>query len=269
MNLATKADLTIKIATNGYYLNNEFVEQLNGYNVESFQISLDTTDVSNFSKIKNVNEEAFKAVLENIKNIVNLNKFHVVVSSVITKANSNDLMELMEFCHNIGVDTLTVYKPIPINEASNFIDMYPSETEFIAILDQLIEKFRKLDNCWLVDMGYPWIYDSNIVKRWEDYININLTGCLAGKNSLTISVDGSVTPCVCLENKEFTFGNVNKESLEKLWGSERLRVFRESQIYENCNGCEISNKCYGGCRALAYYKYGKKDAPDYTCEYWR
>jgi len=86
-----------------------------------------------------------------------------------------------------------------------------------------------------------------------------------------ISFDGNVYPCGGFNFPEFRYGNLLKESFEKVFSSpKRLEAIkRKFMLPEKCKKCPYFSICQGGCRLEAYGYY--KDIYMHTslCEEYR
>jgi radical SAM protein with 4Fe4S-binding SPASM domain len=259
-------NITTKIATNGFFLDKRNVDLLGRYEVSSVQISLDTLKPSKFYELTSAPLHAFEKVLHGIDAVLNAGIFHVVVAAVVTKLNRESLSDLMDFCHEKGVDTLTLYKPIPLKTGSYNTSIYLDEHEYQKLLHELISRFVRYKSHWLVEMGLPWDKYTDLAKFWDRKIDINYVGCIGGKFSLNVTVDGYVTPCVCLDFPEFYCGKVEESiSLENFWKSEILAYFRGAKEIDVCNKCRYMNDCLAGCRAISFAYFHKVDARNPTC----
>lgn len=79
--------------------------------------------------------------------------------------------------------------------------------------------------------------------------------CEAGISVLTISPDGSISPCDAF--KRFTlpddFGNVLHHSLAEIWHNSYIlnsvRALHESRLSSSCASCSLYSRCNSGCLA--------------------
>ncbi|MDB9823499.1 SPASM domain-containing protein, partial [Deltaproteobacteria bacterium] len=144
-----------------------------------------------------------------------------------------------------------------------------SDEEFVRLIDRLINTFYYSTNHALLELGFPYAKDSYLHKKWRDKMEINITTCEGGRNSLTISVDGRVTPCVCFESEDFYFGDIKSETLLDLWNAEFLGYFRGEHKHGRCDSCDIWSDCLGGCKAMALLETGRIDSSDPSCVFWK
>lgn len=83
---------------------------------------------------------------------------------------------------------------------------------------------KSLDNQWLLRRR------EETEAAVENRSHYKRQYCEYPWTSVTILADGSVVPCTQDLNGEWTFGNVNQQSLAEIWHSERYRRFREMHV---------------------------------------
>ena len=259
-------EFDIKMATNGASMDKNVLDLLKQFRVKSLQVSVDTLNKEHYQLVRGV--DRLDRVIENVRDIISGGSIHLAVSSVGNRIVIDELEDLLQFCYEEGIPTFTLTKPIPVNAGALNNQLLLSDKEFVRLIDRLINTFYYNTNHALLELGYPYARDSYLHKKWRDKIAMNITTCEGGRNSLTISVDGKVTPCVCFETEEFYFGDINSVSLEDLWKSEFLGYFRGEHKYNRCRSCDIWSDCLGGCRALALIETGKLDSSDPHCVFW-
>ena len=269
LRLVAERGLGCKIATNGTFLDDGHVQMLLRHEVRSLQISLDTLDPGLYSRMKGVGEDTFHTVVDGIQRCVQTGRLHIAVSAVAHRSVQNGLTDMLRFCHDSGANTFTVYRLIPYGRGAVVPGEQFTEEEFLGLLDELFEAFVQLPEHWAVDLGFPWARDSRVAQRWGNRLNMAATGCVGGKSHLAILADGEAVPCVCLEDRSFSCGNVKEKSLAELWNAPLMGHFRGEVQIEGCAGCPEFPSCLGGCRTLAWLTSGRKDAPDPVCRLWQ
>jgi radical SAM protein with 4Fe4S-binding SPASM domain len=89
-------------------------------------------------------------------------------------------------------------------------------------------------------------------------------GCEAGNVLLGVRSDGGFGGCSFLPGAESIF------ELPTLWkSSQELTSLRtwSSRASEPCRSCTYLDICKGGCRAVAAFVSGDRDAPDPECPF--
>jgi radical SAM protein with 4Fe4S-binding SPASM domain len=144
-----------------------------------------------------------------------------------------------------------------------------AEADFIKALDELLDAFLKLPYHWAVDLGVPCSPQSSLFQKWRDKVDIKPIGCIAGKSSMTILASGEAVPCVCMEDKSFSCGNIKNMALSELWESPAMSLFRGEIVIPSCESCPSRQFCLGGCRTLACLISKQPHGPDPMCPYWK
>jgi radical SAM protein with 4Fe4S-binding SPASM domain len=268
LKLCKERQFECKIATNGTLLDRKHVEMLLKYNVYSLQVSLDTVDPERYAEIKGVEVNLHKKVLDGIRECVETGKLHMAVSSVAIGQIKDEIAKVLQYCHDNGLDTFTLYHIIPYGRAVSAKRKWISEKEFLGVLEELLTEFEMLSQHWAVDLGFPWAFDSEIFHRWKDRLDINPVGCIAGKSAITFQANGEAVPCVCMNDHFFSCGNIETESLKEIWDAPVSRYFRGEKPIEECEACEKFAFCLGGCRTLAYLSSNRIDSADPECKFW-
>ncbi|MEZ4087708.1 MAG: radical SAM/SPASM domain-containing protein [Candidatus Gracilibacteria bacterium] len=73
--------------------------------------------------------------------------------------------------------------------------------------------------------------------------------CKIPFTSVTVLADGRVVPCNSDYNGEHILGDLNTESLEKVWNGETFRDFRRDFVYRTFESGSLCNRC-------GYYPFG-------------
>ncbi|MBU3897215.1 MAG: radical SAM protein [Nanoarchaeota archaeon] len=252
-------NLQIKIASNCTLLNKEKINKLDKMGVMSIQTPLDTLDRNLYAKIKNTNPKQFDKVIKNI-NLINQTNIHNIVSCVLTKVNADGPSQLMKFCHDKNIDTLSIFQPIPTGCCS--LEKLFSIPEYLVKMKEIIDEFISYDKKWLIDIEGPTFESYDWLKRYSKYIRVNFAGCKAGRRICAISADGNLIPCPCMDLPVFYEGNIRERSLKDIWEN-GFKLFREPP--RGCEQCKKYNSCMGGCRILAYGYTHKTNGMDPTC----
>ena len=95
------------------------------------------------------------------------------------------------------------------------------------------------------------------------------TGC--SFPTLGILPNGDITLCaLSSDNPSLHFGNVQTDSLDRIWNKMRMDEararYREARISGICSDCIFLSMCKGSCRAFAYEEFGEFSAPYPLCD---
>ncbi|WP_269760105.1 radical SAM protein [Streptococcus dysgalactiae] len=162
----------VRIMTNGYYLNQSFLDVLSQYNNPiDFQISLDGADKSEHQAVRIVKyswEKAIDACLM----VVN-SGYRLQIASTITSANYEKIERLFKLALLVGADSLGIGSALPLgrgiqdkkglilsadtrNEVANRLkNLKRDYTPFLDInltssLSEVYQKYSELEQDWLI-----------------------------------------------------------------------------------------------------------------------
>ncbi len=171
-----------------------------------------------------------------LKNILLAKKigFKVKIKTPLMSINSNYISKLRKFSIKNGfafsLDTMLT----PANDGK----MAPEE--LIVSKGELKKVFLEL-----IAKG-----DVKINKTLSQNSNEEFPICSAGFNTLGINPYGELLPCIQFP---WSFGNLKKHSLKKLWTGERAEDFRKKILKnpDKCRGCKVSDYC-SFCPGISY-----------------
>lgn len=197
--------------------------------------SIDSADPETFEKIRLGG--SFQKTANNIKLAVeerNKNKYkqEIMINSVISHLNFEEIPRLVELAISVGLDE-TAFVEVENWEVPGEKG-YAAEREFIM---KAREKSKEME--------------AVIKSTREKYPNINIIYTSSGKIKKKcvmpfswsyITVDGFVTPCCHRVNPEvINFGNVYETPFREIWNSEKFVTFRKSMIKDLPN--PICDEC--------------------------
>ncbi len=139
-----------------------------------------------------------------------------------------------------------------------------------------LQIFLKLIRLWLKD-GKPFDLELGHIFRYvggeyaqmiyneSDYV------CDYFRERIIILPDGNVGACPLLITSPHLVGNIRDLSLRKIWGSNKMRYYKDLKIQdiikEECRSCAKLTKCGLGCRANSVLMGGQyEDIDSEICE---
>ncbi len=187
--------------------------------------------------LKSHGTDDFELVVSNLKNMVNRrgDKLYPIIGIQFV-ANHNNFQEIYDAAKlfkSLGIDYMTI-KPAYKNELN------VAHEDNALELDHCFEQMRKAelqsDQKFKVYAKYSQFkevlqYKTNDSRYYER--------CYATPLSPYIDEDGSVEMCGNLKGRGFKLGNVNEQSMRKIWSS----VHRQE-----CMSRIDLNKCPSGCK---------------------
>ena len=239
-----------KIATNGVLLTPEIIDRWVSLGVQSVQFSFDSLRPAVFQAVNLGSAEDHRVILDNLKYAV-ASPLRVVTSSVLTRANVGEVEAILRSCHELGIDSFTLYPDVPARPTNG--DLVLPLAEQMELFDHLFSVYHDLGSVRLIDLSIPCFQHSDVHARWAERLNIRLHPCGAGQFNLKITSEGRVSVCICQDAEEFIVGDLRESTIDDIWNSPEIERFRAlSSHIPECRSCPIRAGCRGGCRNEAY-----------------
>lgn len=193
----------------------------------------------------------FKCLLKTIEGLKKLEEkydnFHLELGTVISNYNIDDLSEIEDFVHSLGVESYRNEIAECRSEFFNFddpitppADVYKSLIkEFAAKIENNIGKKRRLAR---TTEAMRIVYYDLAIKILEGKRQV--IPCYAGVSNVHINYDGGVWPCVVL-GYDKQLGNLREYNydFQKLWYSDTAKEIRK-YIRSNQCACPVANQAY-------------------------
>lgn len=235
---AKSLGLKSELLTNGTLITGENAPKL----VDLFEIvniSMDSLDAQTNDKTRGPG--SFSRIKAGLDHLIAAGHERIAVSPVMTKHNLGSLPLLIEFSKEhpqVRVKTVDycAYKS-PDNP-------YNSELEISAEERQHLNDILKARNQSNFIMPSP--------LEFRD-------GCGMLRGEVSVDPFGWVFPCQSLHYEPFRLGNILDQDLGEILKSSIANTLRESghvDSIETCNECGYRYICGGGCRAIAYARFG-------------
>jgi radical SAM protein with 4Fe4S-binding SPASM domain len=208
-------------------------------NLSWVRISVNGGDSESYSIVHNVPASTFQKVLNNIKKLVDYKKkvnSNIVIGSQIIALDGNykNIGNLAEKLKKIGVDYLTVKPYLPLyNEKINNDKYIKNVKSYISYL----EKYEYLnDNQFSFKVR---------IHSFDKLNSRKYLRCLGNSFYCEIKSNGDLIVCgVHINNDEFKYGNLYKQSFQEIWGGDqrmRVKQYLEEKI-------DIQKSCMPNCR---------------------
>jgi radical SAM protein with 4Fe4S-binding SPASM domain len=94
--------------------------------------------------------------------------------------------------------------------------------------------------------------------------------CFSGAVSVEVLPNGDVFPsAAAIYDSELCFGNIFRDGLARVWGSEAAMMFRGGRDLggTKCGLCNFMSVCRGGSEERAYAAFGTIHVPDPECSF--
>lgn len=193
----------------------------------------------------------FECLLKTIEGLKKLEEkhdnFHLELGTVISNFNINDLDEIEDFVHSLGVES---YRNEVAECRAEFFNLSDPITPPADVYRSLIEDFAKKveDNIGkkkklarTTEAMRVVYYDiaGEILDEKRQVIP-----CYAGVSNVHINYDGGVWPC-CVLGYDQEMGNLRDYdyNFQKLWSSKKAKEVRKYIREKNC-ACPLANQAY-------------------------
>lgn len=210
----------IELVTNGTFLNENIIQELQDIDIDILVISLDAYTQKTYEKIRGGLD--FSSVLKNIENLISQEcSSKRYVGFVEQKENSSELQEFKKYWRRIGhkvKNKIYPYITVLNNRSGDLYDFY---------------RLTKQNNTIEVKR--------NIFK----FIHKIFPGCYVPFLDFNILSNGDVILCCNDYNKKVILGNVASSSIKEIWNSSeyddirRLIANRRYQLITGCNNCSL------------------------------
>ncbi len=222
---------SIVIATNGYDIPLDYIDELSMFKNISFQISLDGgKETHNYIRGK---DDAFQRAIENIYRL-STKKCFVTVAMVLIPLNVEEIEQVVKISKENGAKEFRAGWTFYLGRAVDK-DWVFSEEKIEEISDnikKLADKYQD-DNFFMVEDVGKGVESESFSP---DEKNKN---CGAGSDSWSILSDGRVVPCLPIP---ILLGNLRQNSIAEIGSSDRVKLL--SEIYSPCK------KICGDCKRL-------------------
>lgn len=233
----SKNKIRPRITTNGFLINQMAIDIFRDYNVK-VQVSLDSSDEIEHNYIRN-NDSAYSKAIEAL-NLLVKNKCDVSIGFCANRLNYYRIEDVIRLALKLGVNSLLVGEMVPNNE--NNSSLYFTKEEYSMFITE-VSKLKK---------RYERELQLSIDTEWGFLLNSDLehAPCSALDRDMTILANGDVVPCPFIRHKNYVIGNINRESINKIWNSEKAEYFRTNKYVGCDNKCNNFEICKSGCKAI-------------------
>lgn len=196
-------------------------------------------------------EGNFKKLEETIKLLKKLEEeyanFHLELGTVVSKFNINNLDEIEDYVHSMGVQS---YRNELAEQREEFFNIgepiTPSPEEYKMLMERFKEKIRdniknKKELTQITEALRLVYYDlaTEIIRT-----NRQVIPCYGGISNVHVNYDGEVWPC-CVIGYKKPLGNLRDHNydLQKVWHSRQAKEVRKSIKEKEC-ACPLANQSY-------------------------
>lgn len=244
---AKKLGFSANILTNATLINETNVKELTSI-FDLFKISIDgsTEEIHDHYRGKGSYQKTVRAI-----ELLKANNANIQIAMTVTRENVDDI-----FAMNKEWQEMLTYQPLfPLGRAK-------SNANTTALTgDEYYEALCVNENI------NPYSDIRNVINAHK--ANNSIMKCSMGDGELSISCTGDVYPCQLLHTDSFYLGNINENSLEEIYYSEKNKYFKFHTVdcIDKCIGCDFKYLCGGACQARHFSETGSIDHAGDFCEY--
>jgi len=236
---ASKKGFLIYLPTNGRLMKPDVIDRLGDGGLTAINLAVDCLEEKpGLAKALAPIRPYFEYAIKNMKKY----SMSVFFNVCITRTNMDDVRALTEMAkdYDIGIDYHIVESPIidaphfkHLNENSTFLTPadYPRVDELI---DWILEKHEQ---------GYKIVNQKARLRQMKEFLrgHIEPWGCRAGRNTLIIRTDGTLSPCFPMYSATHDWGTIGAPKFDK------------HQLTEMKKECELH--CFSTLNHIVSYVY--------------
>ncbi len=226
----------ITVVTNGTLFSQEIIEKMFESNLSNLSVSIDAASEDVASKIRgeNVLNKMIDSInlINTLKEKANRSSPSMVCVCTIMDQNLEELMDVINLCKKLKISRI-IFQPVVGNNTDQARADFSSSV-FIPenryeILDKAVDeliryKLASKDNFAFIANDIRYL---KLIKRYfRGKLKPQEIPCYAGYNRIQVVQEGKIYFCVNQDKYESTFGEVNTDSLEKLWLSRKAKSYR-------------------------------------------
>lgn len=236
------------LLTNGTLLDQITINRLKKCKkLNELKISLDGFNGHDKIRVSSKSSE----IIKNINSLDLLTHIPFSISTIVTKYNLDELIDLYEYIKNTNAYRWEIDFPFIQGRAKkqkeiliNDSDQYRAYKIFL----NLINKYLKEKPGFVFNIMGIFNYFLVFNEKKFCSFDLNTHPCDYNLKGLTVKINGDVSLCPSLP---LTFGNVKNCSLKSVINGVKYKNFLKLKVknIKGCVNCQFLNICGGGCRA--------------------
>lgn len=243
------------VTTNGYFVDTQFIDTLESIKFKgSIQVSIHGKKETHNDIVGH--PQGYHHAVNAIQQLI-AHGFNTTAAITPTRRNYKEIPQLLGELEDMGVTSFNIIFVLPVGRATENLVLKPDEQKGLQ------RYIQHLKTRCTVFTDYNLQFESAFFKKnplFQYY-------CTCGVAHATIDPEGNIFPCSLLKFPQFQFGNCTTRTLKEIFDSPEKDTIRK--IYgvspPECKGCTFEQVCKGGCRAVAFNRYGKLLARDIRC----
>ncbi len=196
---------------------------------------------------------AFERTVKGIR-VLQEAKVPVSANMVVSRKNQHLIRETGNLARSLRLKSFNSTRAGCPGNCFNFSEFSLNLQEFRLYL----EKLHTFGDTEKMPVDVLSSYPLCGIKEVDRYQKFASRRCMAGVNTLTLSVTGEVRPC---SHFDVSYGNLLQEDLSVIW--QKMTEWRDgSLIPAVCQSCKVLPWCGGGCRMEAKMRNGSPSGLD-------
>lgn len=222
----------VEIVSNGTQITPEVVKYLNN-KISKINISLHGTNPKIHEKITRI-PGSYNQTIRSIE-LMKEQGVNLTINYTVMKENMGDIKDIMHLTKSLGVQGLRL----------NVLRDCGRGKRLEKILPEEIKKLRKEINSIQLNIGVNLERSELYTRPYNVGLeNAHVYGCGGMRNSVFINSDANVYPCSLSQD---IIGNLNQNTLEKIWNSKEASNFRKIFLCPK-EECNLKKYCAGKCK---------------------
>jgi radical SAM protein with 4Fe4S-binding SPASM domain len=214
-------------STNGHFLSEENARRTIESGLDRLIISVDGSTQEVYEQYRKSGN--LDLVLQGARNVVKWKKQlgsktpHLIFQFLVVRPNEHQIPEIYRLAKEIGIDEVKL-KTAQIYDYAQGNSLIPVQDQYSRYRQQADGSYRiknkLLNHCW---------------KLWH---------------ACVITWDGMVVPCCFDKDAQYRMGNLQDQSLRKVWQQKPYQEFRKN-ILKGRDQIDICTNCTEGCKVWA------------------
>lgn len=267
----------ISVTTNGTIYNPRLQELFFQKNIH-MEVSLDTTIAEIHNRKRSGGRDTFTTVTNNIREYAK--NLPVVIKSTIDSDNVNNMIELIDYAHELDCVQIIFHPVRFVGKALNGASRIDWIEQYVEQVKEIIELGIQKKLPILVEIILP----VNFLRTRSDYLEmnqrlnmssnlvLNFHSCTANQAIEEIYITSCLDVYGCpqlLHFDEMKIGNLRDISILDIEHSHRYKklqqMIKDRTNIKLCSGCDLVNACKGGCVAAGLVNENQVNGNDLVC----
>ncbi len=224
VNYADNKNIYTATSTNAHFLNEENAKKTIKSGLSRLTISIDGTTQETYESYRK--NGSLDKVIEGTKNVIKWKKElksktpYIIFQFLVVKPNEHQIENAKKLADELGVDEIR-FKTAQLYNFKHGNDLIPSIDKYARYKKQADGTYRLknklLNECW---------------RMWS---------------SCVITWDGKVVPCCFDKDAKYQLGDLQENSLQKIWRSKSYNNFRKA-LLTNRQEIDICQNCTEGTK---------------------